>query len=91
MEREGKKVPMTLEERIAELENTIRGYENDYNTTEDKKEKSELRVLISKRADNLLLLQQQQREERQLLAQQQQPNRGNFNLFYHILLSECDR
>jgi hypothetical protein len=74
---------MTLEERIAELEDTIRGYENEYKATADKEEKRELRGLIKTRGDNLdkLLAERQlllQREDRQLVTQQQQPNRGNF-------------
>lgn len=80
MESEGKTLPMSLEERIAELEETIRGYDKEYKATTDKEEKRELRGLIKSARDNLqpLLLQQQRQEERQLLAQQQQTNRGNF-------------
>jgi hypothetical protein len=82
---EGTTVLMSLEEEIAELKKTIRGYEEEYKAT-DKANKEEIRrlsgLIISAR-ENLLLLQQKdyfllQREDRQLVTQQQQPNQGNF-------------
>jgi hypothetical protein len=83
---EGKTAPMTLQERIAVLENTIRDYETLLKTAvADGKDNLAVKLLetIDKARDSLHDLNEQlfllqQREERQLLAQQQQPNRGNF-------------
>jgi septal ring factor EnvC (AmiA/AmiB activator) len=78
---EGKTAPMTLQERIAVLENTIRDYETLLKTVvADGKDNLAVKLLetIDKARDSLHDLNEQQREERQLLAQQQQPNRGNF-------------
>ena len=77
---------MSLEERIAELEDEIRDYREEYKATDkaDKEEIRRLSGLIQTRGESLLLLQQKdyfllQREDRQLVTQQQQPsNRGNF-------------
>jgi hypothetical protein len=76
---EGKTVRLTLEEEIAELKDTIRGYETLLKKAiangDDVREErySDLIKTRGRTLDNLIL-----REERQLLAQhqQQQGNRG---------------
>jgi hypothetical protein len=78
---EGKTVRLTLEERIAELEDEIRGYKTLLKKAiangDDVREErySDLIKTRGRTLDNLIL---QQREERQLLAQhqQQQGNQG---------------
>jgi prephenate dehydrogenase len=90
---EGKPVPLTLEERIAELEDKIRGYETKLETadSDDKRMYADLIKSTRKTLDKLILQQtqqqkekrqllaQQKREERQLLAQQKQSSRGNLS------------
>ena len=81
---EGKTGPMTLEERITELEDEIRGYKIQLNqaiAAVDRPREERYAGLIKSARDNLQLLLE--REDRQLLAQQQQQqqqqqNRGNF-------------
>lgn len=57
---EEKRTPLTLEERIAELENEIKRCWRLHDEAEDKEEKRELRGLIKSSRDNLdkLLIQQ---------------------------------
>jgi hypothetical protein len=75
---EGKPVPLTLEERIAELEDKIRGYETKLETA-DSDDNHEKRIfyadMIKTRGRTLDKLILQQREERQLLAQQKREER----------------
>ena len=82
LEMEEKRAPTTLEEEIAELKNTIRGYVVQLNKAIadcDDEKRIFFGGLIKGQNGTLKLLIQQ--EERQLLAQQQQENRGNFILF----------
>jgi hypothetical protein len=80
-----KKAALSLEERIAELEESIRANDVEYRATQDPQERRDLLTLIKTRAASLLLLQQDQREERQLLAQQQQQQINPGSHLNHIL------
>jgi hypothetical protein len=80
-----KKAALTLEERIALLEDEIACCWSYHNGTQDDELKKTYAATIKTARDSILLLQQDQREERQLVAQQQQqqtnPASGNYFFF----------
>ncbi len=84
---EERRVPLTLEEKIEELEYEIRGYREEYKAAraiEDKEEKIRLSHLINKARDHLqlLLLQQARARARQ--------GKDLYLYLYHLyLLSNC--
>jgi predicted DNA-binding protein (MmcQ/YjbR family) len=80
-----KKAALTLEERIALLEDEIACCWSYHNGTQDDELKKTYAATINTRAASLLLLQQDQREERQLLAQQQQQQINPGSHLNHIL------